>query len=118
MNIEEFRSYCLSKPATTEHIPFGPSALVFKVMNKMFALADLDAFQTVSLKCDPEQATMLREQYAQVRAGYHMNKKHWNTIDMDGSISDAVVYQWIDASYQLVVAGLPKKAREQMKAGE
>ncbi|MEM8893495.1 MAG: MmcQ/YjbR family DNA-binding protein [Bacteroidota bacterium] len=109
MNIEEYREYCLSKPGTSEGFPFDEHVLVFKVMNKMFALTDVDAFESINLKCDPDLAIELREQYDAVIPGYHMNKKLWNTIAMDGSIGDRLIKEWIDLSYDLVVKGLPKK---------
>ncbi|HEY8400199.1 MAG TPA: MmcQ/YjbR family DNA-binding protein [Cytophagaceae bacterium] len=114
MNIEDFRNYCLSKKGVTEEFPFDENTLVFKVMNKMFALTDVDVFESINLKCDPEEAVMLRERYNAVLPGYHMNKKHWNTIVMDGSISDKLVYQWIDHSYDLVVKGLTKKQQHEL----
>lgn len=118
MNIEDYRNYCLSKAGVTEEFPFDNNTLVFKVMNKMFALADVDLFESINLKCDPENAIRLREKYPAVTAGYHMNKKHWNTILMDGSVGDDLVCQWIDNSYDLVVAGLPKKVKAELEALE
>lgn len=115
MNIEEFRNYCLSKPGTTEEVPFGPTTLVFKVMGKMFALTSLESFERISLKCDPDMAVQLREKYDAVTSGYHLNKKHWNTIKMGGYIPDDKIYHWINHSYELVVAGLPKKLKEELK---
>ncbi len=115
MNIEEFREYCLSKPVTTEDTPFGPDVLVFKVIGKMFALCDIKNFDNINLKCDPEIATKLREEWAGVKPGYHMHKKHWNTIIMDGSIPDDKIRHWINHSYELVVAGLPKKLKLAIK---
>ncbi len=114
MNIEEFRAYCLSKKGTQEDFPFGNETLVMKVMGKMFALANLDGPLTLNLKCDPEIAVELRERYPAVQPGYHMDKKHWNTVDMDGSVPDKLVRQWIDHSYELVVAKLPKKLKEEL----
>lgn len=116
MNIEEFRNYCLAKPGTTEEMPFGPGVLVFKVMGKMFALADIEKFENISLKCDPELAVELREQYdGRVIPGYHLHKKHWNTVIMDGSILNAIIRQWINHSYDLVVSKLPMKEQEKLK---
>jgi len=108
LNIESFRSYCLSKKGVTEEFPFGEDTLVYKVMGKMFALTDLESFQSVNLKCEPEVGVQLREQYTSVLPGYHMNKKHWITVIMDGSIADKSIKQWIDQSYQLVVSSLAK----------
>ncbi len=107
MNIESFRDYCLGKKGVVETFPFGENTLVFKVMNKMFALTDVDDFQSVNLKCDPEWAIELREKYAAIIPGYHMNKKHWNTVLIDGSLSDDFVQKMIDHSYKLVVSKLP-----------
>jgi predicted DNA-binding protein (MmcQ/YjbR family) len=109
MDFAQFREYCLSKPRATEGTPFGPDVLVFKVGGKMFALAALDEMPTtVNLKCDPDLALDLRDRYEQVRPGYHMNKKHWNTVEIEGSIPDAELRKMIDHSYDLVVETLPK----------
>ena len=109
MDLEQFREYCLSKPGATEGTPFGPDVLVFKVGGKMFALADLDEVPpTVNLKCDPDLALDLRDRYEQVRAGYHMNKKHWNTVEIESGIPDIELRRMIDHSYKLVIEGLPK----------
>jgi predicted DNA-binding protein (MmcQ/YjbR family) len=115
LNIESFQKYCLSKKGVTEEFPFDNNTLVFKVMGKMFALTNVEAFEGINLKCEPELAAQLREEYPAVKAGYHMNKKHWNTIVMDGSIGDKLIQQWIDLSYDLVVASLPKKERAALK---
>jgi predicted DNA-binding protein (MmcQ/YjbR family) len=104
----------MQKKGVTEDLPFDDQTLVFKVMGKMFALTNINAFQSVNLKCDPALAEELRDQYQAVKPGYHMNKKHWNTIDNDGSISDQQLHTWIDHSYDLVVAGLTKKQREEL----
>lgn len=115
MNIESYRDYCMSKKGVTEEFPFDDQALVFKVMGKMFALTGVDTFQRINLKCDPERAVELREEYdGLVIPGYHMNKKHWNTVDATGGISDALLKEWIDHSYDLVVKSLPKKTREEL----
>jgi predicted DNA-binding protein (MmcQ/YjbR family) len=111
MNIEEFRDYCISKPGVTEEFPFDENTLVFKVMGKMFALTDLVDDFSLNLKCDPERAIELRDQYAAIQPGYHMNKAHWNTVKMDGSISESLIHELIDHSYQLVVDKLPKGRR-------
>ena len=103
MDFAQFRDYCLSKPGTIEDTPFGPDVLVFKVGGKMFALAALDEVPaTVNLKCDPDLALDLRDRYEQVTPGYHMNKKHWNTVEIDNSIPDAELRTMIDHSYDLV----------------
>ncbi|MCK5170530.1 MAG: MmcQ/YjbR family DNA-binding protein, partial [Bacteroidales bacterium] len=105
MNIEEFRNYCLSKKGTSEDFPFDETTLVFKVMNKMFALTDIEDDFTINLKCDPGKAIELREEYSEsVTPGYHMNKKHWNTVIIDGRVPDKLIYQWLDHSYDLVVS--------------
>lgn len=112
MDLAEFREYCLSKPSATEDTPFGSDVLVFKVGAKMFALAALnDLPTTVNLKCDPDLALDLRDRYEQVRPGYHMNKKHWNTVQIASGIPDAELRKMIDHSYGLVVESLPKAIR-------
>ncbi|MEX2596899.1 MAG: MmcQ/YjbR family DNA-binding protein [Salibacteraceae bacterium] len=116
MNIEDFRSYCLAKPGGSEDLPFDENTLVFKVMGKMFALCDLDAFESVNLKCDPIKAVEYRERYEGVSAGYHMNKKHWNTVLTDGSVPEELLRHMINHSYELVVAKLPKRDREVLSA--
>ena len=111
MNIEDFRDYCLTLSYVTESFPFGGDTLVFKVKNKMFALTGVDIFYSINLKCNPDKAIELREQFDSVLPGYHMNKNHWNTVLIDGLISDKILKEWILDSYQLVVASLPKKDR-------
>jgi len=115
MNIEEFHAFCLSKKGVEETFPFDEHTLVFKVMGKVFAITGLDneVFE-VNLKCDPEYSVELREEYEAVRPGFHMNKKHWNTVIMDGSLPDQSVLTWIDDSYNLVMAGLPRKIRDEL----
>jgi predicted DNA-binding protein (MmcQ/YjbR family) len=109
MDLAQFREYCLSKPRATEGTPFGPDVLVFKVGGKMFALAALDEVPTAAnLKCDPDLALELRDRYEQVRPGYHMNKKHWNTVEIDSGIPDVELRKMIDHSYELVVNRLPR----------
>ena len=113
MNVESFRDYCLSKPAATEGTPFGPDNIVFKIEGKMFALLVLDEVPTaVNLKCDPDLALELRDRYEQVQPGYHMNKKHWNTVVLDGVIPGREVRKMIDHSYDLVVQSLPRAKRK------
>lgn len=118
MNIEEFREYCLVKPGTTEEMPFGESALVFKVAGKIFALTDIDHFASINLKCDPEKALLLRETYEEVQPGYHMSKAHWNTILLTGRILDDQLKGWIDDSYRLVVEKLPRVQRQLLAFGQ
>jgi predicted DNA-binding protein (MmcQ/YjbR family) len=109
MDLAEFREYCLTKPGANEGTPFGPDVLVFKVGEKMFALAALDEVPpTVNLKCDPDLALDLRDRYDQVRPGYHMNKKHWNTVEIESGIPDTDLRKMIDHSYDLVIEKLPK----------
>ncbi|MFN0032944.1 MAG: MmcQ/YjbR family DNA-binding protein [Flavobacteriales bacterium] len=114
MNIEDFRAYCLSKKETSEGTPFGPDALVLKVCGKMFALCDIENFVSINLKCEPERAMELREQYSGIQPGYHMSKKHWNTVMMDATVPLNLVRQMIDESYALVVKSLTKKEREKL----
>ncbi|MGM0498463.1 MAG: MmcQ/YjbR family DNA-binding protein [Bacteroidota bacterium] len=115
MNIEEFREYCIKKPGVTEEFPFDETTLVFKVMGKMFALTDLEDQFSVNLKCVPDDCIELRERYNAVVPGYHMNKKHWNTVYIDGAIPDDLIYEWIDNSYDLVVKKLTKKQQAELK---
>lgn len=112
--IEEIRSYCLSKPHVTEGFPFDEDTLVFKVAGKLFCLTSLSAPDRINLKCDPDLAVQLREQHACVLPGYHMNKRMWNTVVMDGSIPKKTLFEWIDHSYYEVVRKLPKKIRVEL----
>ena len=109
MNIELLRDYCINKDFVTEGLPFGDDTLVFKVKNKMFALANLEGPLRISLKCDPEIAIELRERYPAVMPGYHLNKQHWNTVSVDGTIDNDSIFKWIDQSYDLILASIPKK---------
>lgn len=112
MNLEQLREYCLSKPGSEETLPFGPDTLVFKVGGKAFLLTGFDSRPLrFNVKCDPEKAILLREQYESVLPGYHMNKKHWNTIVADGSVPLRLLQEWIDHSYDLVAGGLPTKRK-------
>lgn len=117
MNIEEYRDYCLAKKAVTESFPFDESTLVFKVANKMFALTGVDSFHYINLKCDPERAIELRETYNGVRPGYHMNKRLWNSVYLEEDVPDQLVYELIDHSYELIVASLTKKVRNEHALG-
>lgn len=114
MNIEDFRNYCLAKPGVTEEFPFGPETLVYKVHGKMFTASGIEEFDFVNLKCDPERAIELREAHAGIQPGWHMSKKHWNSVYMDGSVPEQLVKELIDHSYDLVKASLPKKQRESL----
>jgi predicted DNA-binding protein (MmcQ/YjbR family) len=107
---EELRDFCLARPGAYEDFPFGPEHSVFKVRGKLFAISDLGAEPLrVSLKCEPELAEQLRATYAAVQPGYHLNKRHWNTLTLDGSLSDELVEELVGNSYDLVVDGLPKR---------
>lgn len=114
MNIEVIRAYCLSKKETSEGLPFGDDTLVFKVKGKMFALMNLEGDLRLNLKCDPDEAIKLREEFDAVIPGYHMNKKLWNTIIIDGRITAKQLKKWIDDSYQLIVQNLPKKDQSEL----
>ncbi|MEO6168512.1 MAG: MmcQ/YjbR family DNA-binding protein [Chitinophagales bacterium] len=115
MTHEYIRDFCLKKKGVTEEFPFDSDTLVFKVMNKIFLLTSLESYPVrINLKCDPELAIELREKYEAVYAAYHMNKKHWNSVEDDGSISLQEIIKMINHSYDLVVAGLPKKLKEQL----
>lgn len=114
METDTFREHCLNKRGATEDTPFGEEHLVFKVGGKMFALVGLEEVPArANLKCDPDRALELRDRYEQVRPGYHMNKRHWNTVEI-GGIPDAELKKMIDHSYELVVAGLSKAARAKL----
>jgi len=115
MNIEELRDYCLQKPGVTEGFPFGEQTLVLKVGEKIFIIAGLDEGNRFNAKCDPDRAVELREQYDEITPGYHMNKKHWNTIRMDGRLGAKLLREIIDHSYELVLASLPKKVQAEIK---
>ncbi|MQY80455.1 MAG: MmcQ/YjbR family DNA-binding protein [Bacteroidetes bacterium] len=116
MNIEDIRNFCLLKKGVTEGFPFDEETLVFKVAGKMFALVDLEDDLSINLKCDPEKVPELREQFPAVIPGYHMNKKHWNTVIIDGSIRDELIREWIDDSYNLVVKKLMSSERKLLDA--
>lgn len=114
MNIEDLRLFCLALPHTSEGFPFDEDTLVFKVAGKMFCLASLQESDRINLKCDPELAIQLREQYPCVIPGYHMNKKMWNTVILDDSVTRKTLEQWILHSYNQVVSGLPKKTQKEL----
>jgi predicted DNA-binding protein (MmcQ/YjbR family) len=117
MNIESYREFCLSFPGTTEDLPFDENTLCFKVAGRIFTICDIDEFESINLKCDPMKAIELREQYAGIVVpGYHMNKKHWNTVSMQGNLPDDLIKGWIEDSYNLVVEKLPKRDREFIKS--
>jgi predicted DNA-binding protein (MmcQ/YjbR family) len=114
MNITFFRDYCLSKPGTSEDTPFDENTLCFKVGGKIFAIIDIVDFESVNLKCDPDRAVELREQLQGIQPGYHMNKKHWNTVLFDGSVYDKLILELVDHSYDLVVKSLQKTKRDNL----
>ncbi|WGH76938.1 MmcQ/YjbR family DNA-binding protein [Tenacibaculum tangerinum] len=120
MNIEQLHTYCTSKKGVTEHFPFDEVTLVFKVMGKMFALVGLDRWEQgetkINLKCNPERALELRSEYDGINPGFHMSKKHWNTVTLNNDVSDAFAFELIDHSYELVVKGLTKKLKEELKS--
>ncbi|MCG2419915.1 MmcQ/YjbR family DNA-binding protein [Aequorivita sp. F47161] len=117
MNIEEFREYCTCKKGVTESFPFGENTLVFKVMGKMFALAAIENYPaTANLKCDPEWAIELREEHdGLIIPGYHMSKKHWNTVELEPNLPNKLVLELIDHSYDLVVKSLTKKLQTELQ---
>jgi predicted DNA-binding protein (MmcQ/YjbR family) len=116
MNIEDIRNYCISKKGVTEGFPFDNDTLVFKVAGKMFALVNLEGDLRINLKCEPSKALELREQFTAVIPGYHMNKKHWNTVKIDGLIKDNLVMEWIDNSYNLVIEKLTLAERKSLNS--
>lgn len=114
--LEEVREFCLSLKGVTEELPFGPDTLVFKVMGKVFAITPLESeVLSVNLKCQPEKALELRESYPAIQPGYHMNKKHWNTVYVDGSISSKLLKELILHSYHLVVSALPSSLKNELQ---
>jgi predicted DNA-binding protein (MmcQ/YjbR family) len=117
MNIEDFYADCLQKKGTTEHFPFDKNTLVFKVGGKIFALADISEFKSINLKCNPEKAINLRERYTGIQPGFHMNKKHWNTIHLFEDVDDHLLAELIDHSYDLVFHSLSKKVQDEIALG-
>lgn len=116
MTLEDFYEYCLAKPGVEETFPFDENTLVFKVMGKMFALTGLEREEfSVNLKCDPERSQELREQYEEIQPGWHMSKLHWNTVYFDGDLSEDLLRELIDHSYELVVKGLTKKLKAELE---
>jgi predicted DNA-binding protein (MmcQ/YjbR family) len=113
MDLDQFRKYCLGKRGVTEGTPFGPDTLVYKV-GKIFAITSFTIPLSVNLKCDPERAIELREEFEEVQPGYHMNKQHWNTVTSKGKLSDKILKELIDHSYELIVQGLKKSERENL----
>lgn len=115
MNIEQVREYCLSLKGVTEDMPFGDDTVVFRVYQKIFALVSLSGDNMVNLKCDPARAIELREEYEAITPGYHMNKAHWNSLQLDGSLRIELIKELIGHSYQLIVESLPKVKQEELK---
>ena len=115
MKLQSIIDYCSAKPGAVKEFPFDDTTLVIKAGRKMFALIKLSEPYRINLKCDPLYALELRKQYHAVSAGYHMNKKHWNTVSFDGDVSESLLQEWIGDSYQLVVNGMTKKEREKLE---
>lgn len=119
MTLKELEAYCLAKPGSVADFPFDQETMVFKAGNKMFALANINSDPPkVNLKCDPLLAQDLRERYEEVEPGYHMNKRHWNTVGCQGNLPDSEIKKMIDLSYELVVKSLTKKTRKELGLGE
>jgi predicted DNA-binding protein (MmcQ/YjbR family) len=116
VDIEHFREFCLNLPSVAEDCPFGPDTLVFKVKSKMFALCSISDFGDVNLKCDPEKAIELREEYSQIKGAFHMNKKHWNSVDVK-SLKNDLIEELVIHSYKLVKAGLNRKEKSEIELG-
>ncbi len=118
MDLPDAIAHILSKPKAEETTPFGPGVLVYKVAGKMFALTSPDSFPaSLNLKCDPDRSLELRDKYEAITAGYHMNKKHWNTVVLSASVPDSLIRELIDHSYELVVASLPKAKQQDFRSG-
>ena len=115
MNLELIRNYCLGKKGVKESLPFNEDSPVYKVMEKIFLITNLNPPYSINIKCDPEKAIELRERYDAVIPGYHMNKKHWNTVLLDNSVGDNLIYEWIYDSYNLVTEKLNKTNKEKLK---
>jgi predicted DNA-binding protein (MmcQ/YjbR family) len=115
MNIEEYRNYCIAKKGVTECFPFDNKTLVFKVMNKMFSLTNVDVFGFVNLKCNPEKAMGLRYIFDGITGAFHMSKKHWNSVSIESNVSDQLIYELIDHSYDLVTGALTKKRQKELE---
>jgi predicted DNA-binding protein (MmcQ/YjbR family) len=111
LSLDQFRGYCLSKPGVTEETPFDENTLVYKVAGKIFAITDVNTFESVSLKVDPERGVEIRERFPSVQPGYHLNKRHWISVLMDGKVSDRLIQEWTQRSYELVAAKLTKSQR-------
>lgn len=116
MTLEQLRNLCLSLPGTSEYLPFDQNTLAFRVGSKIFAMVDIEPAECVNLKCEPERAVELRDQYPEIVPGYHMNKKHWNTVSLKGHLSPALISELVQHSYQLVYASLPKAEKAEISA--
>jgi len=114
MNIEEYRTFCLSLKEAEEGMPFDEKTLVFTIKGKMFSSTNIETFKLINVKCKPEEAIILRDRFDEVIPGYYMNKKHWNSIKPDGAIPDKQIKDWIKISYSLVVSTLPKKIQKEL----
>lgn len=119
MNVEEFRAYCKTFKGATEDFPFEDDNIIaYKVMEKIFALADIENFKRVNVKCDPVKAVTLRELYPEVEPGFHMNKRLWNAVEPEGGLDDLLIKEWISDSYDLVVENLPRKEQKKLEKME
>jgi predicted DNA-binding protein (MmcQ/YjbR family) len=118
MDLEAIRNHCLIKPAVTESLPFDEDSPVYKVKNKIFLIMSLTEPFSINVKCDPELAVELREKYSFIIPGYHMNKTHWNTVLLEHNVTDKLIKEMIDNSYDLIVAGLPKKIQKELEESE
>lgn len=114
MTFDQLRDHCLALPGVTESTPFDKITLVFKVMGKMFCLANMEGFTSLNVKCNPEKAIELRERYTDVLPGYHMSKVHWNTVNVNGDVPDQLIFEWVNDSYSLVAETLTKKLKEEL----
>jgi predicted DNA-binding protein (MmcQ/YjbR family) len=115
MDLKEYKNYCKSFMGVTEEYPFDETTLVYKVKGKMFTLTEINTFHIISVKCDPDDAQIIRQMFESVIPGYHLNKEHWNSIKIDGRIPDTLLKEWIKDSYNLVVRSLPKKIQKELK---
>ena len=114
MTLAYFREYCLAKPGVSEDAPFDANTLCFRVGGKIFAITDIEQFDFINLKCDPEQAIELRERFSGITPGYHMNKKLWNSVSVLGDVPDQLILDLADQSYELIFASLPKKLQAEI----
>jgi predicted DNA-binding protein (MmcQ/YjbR family) len=115
MTLEYYRDYCLAKPSVTEDTPFDPDTLCFRVGDKIFSICTISNFDFINLKCGPERAAELREQFPGITPGYHMNKKTWNSVSVIGNVPDKLILELVDHSYDLILASLPKKVQAEIR---